>query len=117
MFKLNHVALTVADRERSAAFYGRFFGMTNRVHDDAHLLILAAEDGSLLALSEGQASAAAQPRTTHFGFQAASAQTVRDLRQTFKNHAVEEAEWQESGPVRIQVFDPDGYRVEAYAWD
>jgi len=40
---LNHVALAVADRERSAAvadrersaaFYGAHFGLTERVHDD-----------------------------------------------------------------------------------
>jgi catechol 2,3-dioxygenase-like lactoylglutathione lyase family enzyme len=71
MFTLNHIALTVADRERSAAFYGKHFGLTNRVHEDAHLLILAGPDGSLLALSEGDGPPA-PPRTTHFGFQAAS---------------------------------------------
>ena len=38
--QLNHVALTVGDRERSAAFYGEHFGLTERVHDDEHLLIL-----------------------------------------------------------------------------
>jgi catechol 2,3-dioxygenase-like lactoylglutathione lyase family enzyme len=37
---LNHVALTVSDREASAAFYARHFGLTERVHDDEHLLIL-----------------------------------------------------------------------------
>ena len=31
---LNHVALTVADREGAAAFYGEHFGLTARVHDD-----------------------------------------------------------------------------------
>ena len=31
---LNHVALTVADRERSAAFYGEHFGLTERIHED-----------------------------------------------------------------------------------
>jgi catechol 2,3-dioxygenase-like lactoylglutathione lyase family enzyme len=117
MFSLNHIALTVADRERSAAFYGRFFGLTNRVHDDLHLLIIGAADGSLLALSEGDVSVASLPRTTHFGFQAGSVQAVLDLRKAFQADTVPEAEWQESGPVRVQVFDPDGYRVEAYAWD
>lgn len=33
---LNHVALTVSDRERSAAFYGEHFGLTTRLHDDEH---------------------------------------------------------------------------------
>ncbi len=28
---LNHVALTVSDREQSAAFYGKHFGLTNRI--------------------------------------------------------------------------------------
>ena len=37
---LNHVALTVADRERSAAFYGEHFGLTQRVHEDDQRLIL-----------------------------------------------------------------------------
>ncbi len=31
---LNHVALTVADRERSAAFDAEHFGPTQRLHDD-----------------------------------------------------------------------------------
>lgn len=50
---LNHVALTVSDRDLSAAFYGEHFGMTHRVHEDDHLLILGSPDGSLLALSQG----------------------------------------------------------------
>jgi catechol 2,3-dioxygenase-like lactoylglutathione lyase family enzyme len=115
MFRLNHIALTVADRECSATFYGRYFGLTDRVHDDAHLLILAGPDGSLLALSDGIVPAI-PPRTTHFGFEAPSRQAVLDLRAAFKDAGVPEVEWQETGPVRVQVIDPDGYRVEAYAW-
>jgi catechol 2,3-dioxygenase-like lactoylglutathione lyase family enzyme len=115
MLRLNHIALTVADRERSAAFYGRYFGLTNRVHDDPHLLILAGPDGSLLALSEGVVPQAPS-RTTHFGFEAVSPRAVEGLRAAFKADNVPEAEWQENGPVRVQVFDPDGYRVEAYAF-
>ena len=52
---LNHVALTVADRARSAAFYGEHFGLTERILDDEHLLILGAADGSELALSDAEA--------------------------------------------------------------
>jgi catechol 2,3-dioxygenase-like lactoylglutathione lyase family enzyme len=65
---LNHVALTVSDRERSAAFYGRHFGLTERIHDDGHLLILGSREGSLVALSEG-AVPDSLPPTNHFGFQ------------------------------------------------
>jgi catechol 2,3-dioxygenase-like lactoylglutathione lyase family enzyme len=112
---LNHVALTVTNRDRSAAFYARFFGLTDRVHDDDHLLILAANDGALLALSIGTVPPDL-PRTNHFGFQAGSADQVRQLRKVFADAGITEAEWQDSGPTRVQVFDPDGYRVEAFAW-
>jgi catechol 2,3-dioxygenase-like lactoylglutathione lyase family enzyme len=126
---LNHVALTVADRERSAAFYGQHFGLTERVHQDEHLLILGEpegvgeperlgepEGGSLLALNEGEPAAAALPRTNHFGFRVASGDEVRAARDRFRAAGVTEAEWQDShGFVRVQVFDPDGYRVELYA--
>lgn len=46
---LNHVALTVSDRVRSAAFYGEQFGLTERLQEDDHLLILGSDDGSELA--------------------------------------------------------------------
>ncbi|MEJ7716677.1 MAG: VOC family protein [Thermoleophilaceae bacterium] len=35
--RLNHVAIAVADPERSAAFYGEYFGLDRRVHDDSRL--------------------------------------------------------------------------------
>ena len=113
---LNHVALTVADRERSAAFYGEHFGLDGRVHEDARLLILSSAGGSLLALSEGEVAAGGLPRTNHFGFRLSSADEVRAARERFRAAAVSEAEWQEAGPTRVQVFDPDGYRVELYAY-
>jgi catechol 2,3-dioxygenase-like lactoylglutathione lyase family enzyme len=127
---LNHVALTVADRERSAAFYAEHFGLTVRVHEDEHLLILGAPTdaaeppdatvpagaGSLLALTEGPAPAAGLPRTNHFGFQVTSGDEVRAARERLRSAGVPEAEWQDDhGFVRVQVFDPDGYRVELFA--
>ena len=114
---LDHVSLTVADRDRSAAFYAEHFGMSERVHEDEHLLILGEpEGGSLLALSPGEPAAAALPRTNHFGFRLPSGDEVRAARERFRAAGVTEAEWQDShGFVRVQVFDPDGYRVELYA--
>lgn len=113
--RLNHVALTVADRERSATFYERYFGMSARVHEDEHLLILASASGCLLALSQGT-PVVDVPRTTHFGFQCDSVDEVLVARQRFSDDGIVEAEWQDHGPTRVQVFDPDGYRVELYAF-
>jgi catechol 2,3-dioxygenase-like lactoylglutathione lyase family enzyme len=113
---LNHVALTVSDRERSAAFYAEHFGMTQRLHDEEHLFILGSDDGSVLALSEGEPPAGL-PRTNHFGFQLADVNDVRQARERFRRAGVVETEWQDDGAmVRVQVSDPDGYRVELYAF-
>jgi len=60
---------------------------------------LASGDGSDLALSEGAPVAAELPRTNHFGFRLADESAVRAARD-----------------VRVQVADPDGYRVELYAY-
>ncbi len=112
---LNHVALTVTDRERSAAFYGRHLGFTERIHDDEHLLILGDADGSVLALSEGTVPRDL-PRTNHFGVQIADPAEVRRARERLRDAGVAEAEWQDdSGMVRVQLFDPDGYRVDLFA--
>ena len=111
---LNHVALTVADRERSAAFYGEHFGLTQRLHDDPQMLMLGG-DGSVLALREG--TPAELPRTDHFGFQLGEPDEVREARERFRAAGVEETEWQDDFVVRVQVRDPDGYRVEFFAFE
>jgi len=114
--KLNHIALTVSDRSRSAEFYETWFGLDRRVHEDEHLLILSNGNGDYLALSEGEVPPQ-PPRTTHFGFMASSSEEVRDMRKKFSEAGIGEAEWQEEGTVRVQIFDPDGYRVDVYAFD
>jgi catechol 2,3-dioxygenase-like lactoylglutathione lyase family enzyme len=99
---LNHVALTVSDRDASAAFY-------------EHLLILASPDGSLVALGEGPVPDGL-PRTNHFGFQLKHADEVRGARERLREAGVTETEWQDDhGFVRVQVADPDGYLVELFA--
>lgn len=113
---LNHVALTVGDRERSARFYAEHFGLTERVHDDEHLLILGDAEGSLLALWEGSPVTAELPPSNHFGFRLASTADVLAARERFRSAGVTETEFQDHGMVRVQVADPDGYRVEAFAY-
>ncbi|CAN5462212.1 N/A [soil metagenome] len=111
---LNHVALTVSDRGRSAEFYGEHFAMTERIHDDDHLLILSSAEGGMLALGQGQPPA--DLGKVHFGFQASGPDQVRAARERLRAAGVEEAEWQDDGKfVRVQVIDPDGYRVDFYA--
>ncbi len=113
---LNHVALTVRDRERSAAFYGAHFGLTRRVHDDPGLLLLGGDDGALLALSTGEPPTPL-PRTNHFGFELPDPAADRAARARLRDAGVPETEWQDDGWIaRVQVADPDGYRVELFAF-
>jgi catechol 2,3-dioxygenase-like lactoylglutathione lyase family enzyme len=113
--RLNHVALTVSDRERSAAFYAEHFGLTERLHDEEDMLILGSPDGAVLALWEGT-PVPALPRTNHFGFQLDSPSDVRAARERLRAAGVPESEWSPTGTVRVQVFDPDGCRVEFFAF-
>lgn len=41
---------------------------------------------------------------------------VAAAREALRQGGVEEDEWRESGPTAAQAFDPDGYRVELYAY-
>jgi catechol 2,3-dioxygenase-like lactoylglutathione lyase family enzyme len=112
---LNHVALTVADRERSARFYGEHYGFVQRVHEDEHLLLLSSAEGGYLALFEGDPPPL--PRTNHFGFQSTDVAAVRRARAELRAAGVTETEWQDDpGMVRVQVADPDGYRVDLFAF-
>jgi hypothetical protein len=56
------------------------------------------------------------PRTNHFGFRLATAEDVLAARQRFRAAGVDELEFQEYGPTRLQLADPDGYRAEVYAF-
>jgi catechol 2,3-dioxygenase-like lactoylglutathione lyase family enzyme len=115
--RLNHVSLTVADRDRSAAFYGEHFGLTDRLHDEEQFLILGSPGGDgLLALRVGSPPTPL-PEANHFGFQVDDPDDVRRARERLRAAGVVETEWQDShGFVRVQVADPDGYRVEVFGF-
>jgi hypothetical protein len=47
----------------------------------------------------------------------ADADEVRRARQRLREAGVPETEWQDEGDfARVQVADPDGYRVELFAY-
>jgi catechol 2,3-dioxygenase-like lactoylglutathione lyase family enzyme len=112
---LNHVALAVSDRPRSAAFYAEHFGFTETVFEMGNLLILDDGEGSELALSDAD-PVPDLPRTVHFGFRLADPAAVHAARERFRAAGLTETEWQDDGRfTRVQILDPDGYRVEVYA--
>jgi len=109
---LNHVSITVADRARSAAFYREHFGLEEEVFATAKGLVLGAADGATLAFEEGEVPPEL-PRGNHFGFQLDGPEAVRAARERLRAAGVTETEFADKGDfARVQVLDPDGYRVE-----
>lgn len=97
----------------SVSFHGDIEGEGT----EEYLMFYPGDDsGSLLALSEGEYDDASLPRSIHFGFQRDSVESVLDAREEFQRAGIEELEFQDNGPVRVQVLDPDGYRVEVFAY-
>ena len=94
-------------RVRGRAARQRVAARTAALPPDRTLLLL-------LALSPGEVPAL--PRTNHFGIRARSGDAVRAARERFAAAGVPEEEWQDDGTfVRVQILDPDGYRVDVYA--
>jgi catechol 2,3-dioxygenase-like lactoylglutathione lyase family enzyme len=112
---LNHAQLVVADVAASRAFYARWFGLTEAVHDEAGFVMLRDSAGGLLALHEGTP----EPRcadTVHLGFLVRSAEDVVAFRDRARAEGLREAAFDRSGGFAYaRVRDPDGHAVEVYA--
>lgn len=115
--RLTHLALTVADQERSQRFYERYFGFgageATRYPDG--VLIVRDADGFDLALGEGRAGHRLD--FLHFGFRMDDPAEVRSLRAKLLADRVVLVEDEDTdGYVGLKCLDPDGYVVEVY-WE
>lgn len=113
--KLNHLAISVSDQERSRRSYIETLGVTGSVRDDPDGLLLTTNDGFGLALLHGMPPS--DRDRFHFGFGMDSADHVRSLRARLLSDGVEEVEWWELDDyVSTRFLDPDGYIVEVF-WE
>lgn len=116
MASLVHLNLTVADIERSQAFYARWFGFDQRpeTFSDGTRFIRDG-DGFDLALHPGEPPQPPAP-TVHFGFRTGDALEVRTLLGGLQAAGVPITEaHDEPGYVSLKCLDPDGYEIEVYA--
>ena len=111
---LNHVQLVVTDVGASRAFYSRWFGLTEAVHEEAGFVILREPAGGLLALHEGR-PAPGGADSFHLGFQVPTSRDVLDFRDRARAHGLEAALERPGGFAIARVRDPDGHAVEVYA--
>ena len=114
---LAHLNLTVADVERSQAFYARWFGFDQRPEtysDDTRFV--RNRDGFDLAFHPGAPPSPPAP-TVHFGFRTNAADEVRSLVDALRAEGVPVTEVHDDPDyVSVKCLDPDGYEIEVY-WE
>ena len=115
---MKHLALAVADQQRSRRFYETYFGFDAHPprRYDGDVLMLYDADGFSLALGPADGEIRL-PAFLHFGNPLPSREAVHALRDRLVAGGVPVVEeWDEPGYVSVKCRDPDGYVVEA-AWE
>jgi glyoxylase I family protein len=118
---LDHVAITVADPERSVAFYSEVLGLERR-YEEAHVPMFMLAGGTAVALfgaeshpgdgNEGKADI----RVMHFAFRLDRAEFDR-ARSELPSVGIE-PRFEDHGSVHSLYFrDPDGHQLELATYD
>ncbi len=115
---MDHLALAVADQDRSRRFYETYFGFdaaAARTYDDGVLMLYDA-DGFALALGR-TGEPVLLPAFFHFGFALDAPEDVRAFGARLLADGVPIVEWyDEPEYVSVKCRDPDGYVVQV-AWE
>jgi catechol 2,3-dioxygenase-like lactoylglutathione lyase family enzyme len=115
--RIGHLAINVRDADRSRRFYLDELGMAGTATKEDWGFRLRFTDGFMFALIEGEPLPEKMQDRVHFGCDLPDADSVRQIRDRFRQAGVPEIEWtEEDGYTSVKVRDPDGYIVEL-AWD
>jgi catechol 2,3-dioxygenase-like lactoylglutathione lyase family enzyme len=114
---VDHLALAVADQQRSRRFYERYLGFAAEpLQRSDGVLMLHNASGFSLALGETDEPIRV-PAFLHFGIGLPEASTVRSFRDRLRADGVEiVGEWEDPDYVSVKFRDPDGYVVEV-SWE
>lgn len=113
--QLNHLHLRVANVNRAAAFYKKYFGMRpHEWREDA--LFLRDAGGMDLALAPGGSESLTD--RFHFGFRLTSPEAVAALydRMIADRVSIAVPLEADSDMISFRCKDPDGYAIEVY-WE
>ena len=115
---MDHLALAVRDPERSAAFYGTYFGSTAAGAGTTRERCCSSTTSTASRSALGPWNEPVQlPAFLHFGVGLPAPAAVKALRERFDADGVEVVEWwEEPDDVSVKCRDPDGYVVEA-SWE
>jgi catechol 2,3-dioxygenase-like lactoylglutathione lyase family enzyme len=113
---LTHIALAVADLDRSAAFYRRVFGMVEVFSEEGFIQLQTpdSKDGVVLELDPSRAGAAGG--VGHFGFRLRDPADIEGAAAEVQAGGGEVLRRGEFCPGEPYLFarDPDGYEVEIW---
>ena len=120
--RLEHVNLTVADLDRSIAFYSDLLDLHVRWKgeiDDSRLGAHVGDDSFYLALFQASEPGEVQhnylaPGVNHFGFVVDDIDVARERVVELGGTLYFEADYEPG--KRLYFFDPDGYEVELVAY-
>ncbi len=112
---LNHIALPVADPERSAEFYAELFNMVITFRSREVSFLKTDGERDMIALSCSDSILESARDGFHFGFMVSPEQYDRAL-QTIEEKQIKKVSEPSHRPIGRYVFveDPDGYVVEVF---
>lgn len=115
-FGLTHLALAVADLDRSAAFYAAAFGAREYYRDAQTVMLTGPGEHDILGLELDPQRAGQQGGVRHFGFRLTSPDGRDALvdRLVAAGARLTEAGLFDDGSPYARVADPDGYEIELW---
>jgi catechol 2,3-dioxygenase-like lactoylglutathione lyase family enzyme len=113
---LSHIALAVADPDRSLQFYRAVFGVREYFRDDTTVQVLGPGVYDVLAFEKRPAAAGAAGGIMHFGFRLTRPEDIDAAVAAVESAGGIVSSRGEFGPGLPYAFvrDPDGYEIEIW---
>jgi catechol 2,3-dioxygenase-like lactoylglutathione lyase family enzyme len=113
---LTHIALTVADLERSVAFYTQLLGSVEVYRDEAFVQLQTPGTWDVIVLERGRKGVGKSGGIAHFGFRLidpADIDRAAEAVATAGGVVTEKGEFVPGEPY-LFATDPDGYEIELW---
>ena len=113
---LSHIALSVADPERSLAFYRSVFGVREYVRNESTIQVLGPGPQDVIAFEKRPGDAGVAGGIIHFGFRLMHPEDIDAAVALVKSAGGVVTSQGEFGPGLPYAFvrDPDGYEIEIW---
>ena len=113
---LNHIALSVADPDRSLSFYRSVFGVREYFRDESTIQALGPGQYDVIAFERRRNSAGAPGGIIHFGFRLIRPEDIDAAVAAVTAAGGTVTSRGEFGPGLPYAFvrDPDGYEIELW---